>query len=165
MKKDKLEKEFWLKHFGIPHNQLGNIAPEVERLNFKDEEVNDDALLWITTRIKRIGQLDLDNTSITDEGIKHLASLESIKELRLKGCNITKDCLGDLNKLGTLELLHLGNTPIGLDDVPLLASLQHLSLLLVSSSEAENVIEEKVFELKFLLPECTVNVNYKTPIP
>ncbi len=161
-KEKKKEKEFWRREFRIAPGRIAFIDPEVERLNFRHSELDDDGIYWITTRLKIIHQLDLDETYVTDKAIQYLTKLDYIKELRLKGCDgISPGCLADLNKLTGLELLHLGSTGITLDDVHALFSLQKLQLLLLRSSQTEEVIVEKVRQLKKILPSCKFNVNYK----
>lgn len=162
MKKDKKELYFWKRHFNIKNNNLDSIPTEVNRFNFRHSEVDDEWLLYITSRIKVIHQLDLDETLITDKGIYFLTKLETIKELRLKGCrDISKECLNDLNQIKSLELLHLGGTSIDLDDLYKLSALQSLKLILVSSSDNIAVIKEKVSALKHFFPLCIINVNHQ----
>ena len=157
----KRELYFWKSNYGISGNQLHLIPKEQHRFNFRDSEVNDDFLFWLTSRKKIVEQFDLDNSLITNIGVKYLSEMESIKELRLKGCHgIDKGCLGYLNKITSLQLLHIGSTAINLSDIKELKSLQKLKLLLVSSNEGEAEIKEKVAALKQLLLHCVINVNH-----
>ena len=138
------------------------ISKEQHRFNFRDSEVDDDYLFWLTSRKKIVGQFDLDNSLITNQGVKYLSEMESVKELRLKGCRgINKGCLSYLNKITSLELLHIGGTAINLDDIKKLSALQNLELLLVSTNEGETEIKEKVADLKQLFPNCEINVNHQ----
>lgn len=57
----------------------------MRRLNYKDEEIYDSHLSWIVNRINRIEILDLDNTCITEAGLKELLRLSELQELSLKG--------------------------------------------------------------------------------
>ena len=159
--KNKKEAYFWKRHFNKAPNELHLIPEKVGRFNYRDSEIDDEFLFWITLRIKIIDQLDLDNTLITNEGVKHLSKMEAIRELRFKGCRgINNGCMKYLNKITSLELLHLGSTTIDLDDVKELSSLQNLKLLLVSSSESEAAIKEKVAVLKKIFQHCELNVNH-----
>ncbi len=115
IKADKEELYFWQRHFNIKNNDLASIPKEIDRLNLRiqDTEVDDKWLLYISLRIKIIDRIDLDDCLITDEGVKHLSTLSSIKQLRLKGChNVTNAALAYLNKLTDLQLLHLSGTAI-----------------------------------------------------
>ena len=159
---NKKEKKYWEQNWGIPSHHLDAMNPEVDRYNFRDWETNDEDLFWITSRIKIIHQLDLDNTLVTDEGIGYLTRLELLKELRLKGCHsVTKNCLPHLNKIAGLELLHLIGTQIDLQDIAPLFDLKSLKTLLVSSEAVESEIKEKVKLFQQYLPTCTINVNYR----
>ena len=159
--KNKKEAYFWKRHFNKAPNELHLIPNKAGRFNYRDSEIDDEFLYWITLRIKIIDQLDLDNTLVTNEGIKHLSTMEAIRELRLKGCGgIDNGCMEYLNKITSLELLHLGSTSIDLDDLKELGLLQNLKLLLVSSGESEAVIKEKVAVLKQMFPHCKMNVNH-----
>lgn len=166
MKKDKKkELYFWKRHFGIMNNNLDSIPTEVDRLNLRiqDTEVDDQWLRYIAAKIKIVNRIDLDDTLITDEGIKHLSKLESVKELRLKGCHyITNESLDYLNKLTGLEVLHLAGTQIKLNAIEELISLQNLKKLFLSTSDSEEIITAKVQALKRLFPQCEIIVNAKS---
>ncbi|MDB5227509.1 MAG: hypothetical protein JWN78_1702 [Bacteroidota bacterium] len=158
----KKEKYFWEKYFGISYNQAGNLNPVVKRLNFRDSELDDEELFFLISKMKSICQLDLDNTLVTDKGIQYLTKLESIKELRLKGCKgITQKCLHDLASMKELELLHLGSTFITLEDAKTLSRLQNLKLLLLSSDDPQEVIKKEASALRLLFPNCEININHK----
>jgi hypothetical protein len=159
MRKDKKELFFWESHFNIKNHQLKNLDPKVDRLRFIDTNLDDQSLFYITSRIKIIGHLDLKNTDITDTGVYYLTSLESIKELRLQECNgISPQCIPDLNKLISLEVLNITHTAISLDDARGLTDLQNLRELYISSQENEHNIEEKIMALKLIIPGCEVTI-------
>lgn len=158
MKEKQKEKYFWKRQFNI--SRLEDIPKEINRYNFRDTEVDDEWLFWITARVKVIHQLDLDNTLVTDEGIKHLSKLESITELRLKGCHsISNACLGNLNKLTGLELLHLQGTAVDLNNIHELKALKNLKMLLLSSNDSVEIIVEKTAALKKIFPSCEIIIN------
>ena len=158
MKEKQKEKYFWKRQFNI--SRLEDIPKEIKRYNFRDTEVDDEWLFWITASVKVIHQLDLDNTLVTDEGIKHLSKLESITELRLKGCHsISNACLGDLKKLMGLELLHLGGTAVDLSSIHELKALKNLKMLLLSSNDSVEIIVEKAATFKKIFPSCEIIIN------
>ena len=142
---------------------MDEIPVHIERVNFRIwDHVNDDHLLLMVSKVKSINMLDLDETAITNEGIKHLTRLEQIKELRLKGiAAIDNTCMEYLNKLKDLELLHLGGTAVTLDGLMKLSSLQKLKVMLLSIPMDEE-IKEKMLQLKALLPHCEFILNYKS---
>ena len=161
MAKYKNEKDFWKRFFNIGLHQLEESHLHVRRFNFRDSSINDQELSWICSRLKTIYQLDLDNTEISDESIRDLTKLQSITELRLKGCRwVTADSIPYLNQLADLELLHLIGTSITLDDAIGLGNLRKLKLLLLSSADPEEIIRQKAERLKQLLPGCEINVNH-----
>jgi hypothetical protein len=160
MKENKMEKYFWKRQFNI--SRLEDVPTEINRYNFRDTEVDDEWLFWITARVKVIHQLDLDNTLVTDESIRYLSKLESITELRLKGCHsISNACLGNLNKLTGLELLHLQGTAVSLNSIHELKALKNLKMLLLSSDESEEIILEKAAILKGIFPFCEISLTGK----
>jgi len=162
MNAKKKEKYFWEKYFGISYSQAGNLNPVVKRLNFKDSELDDEGLLFLISKVKVIDQLDLDNTLVTDKGVQYLTKLESIKELRLKGCRgITQKCLPDLASMKELELLHLGRTVVTLEDAKTLSRLQNLKLLLLSSDDPQELIKKEASILRSLFPGCEININHQ----
>lgn len=164
-KQEKLkEEQFWSTfcYFNLPKNRV-TIPPDLERVNFRIwDHVNDEHLLMMMSRVKSINYLDLDETNITNEGVKHLTQLHHIKELRLKGITAIDDSgMGSLNKLKGLELLHLGGTSVTLNGLTQLGSLQNLRVLLLSLTASEEV-RKKMLELKKLLPGCEFIFNYKS---
>lgn len=162
MKKNKRELFFWESQFNIRKGQLHTLPASVSRFNFRDSEITDEQVGWITARIKKVDQFDLDHSLITDEGMQYLARLEYIRELRLKGCRgVTQASIPFLDKMAGLELLHLGGTSVSLDDALGLGALQELKLLLLRSDEEEQIVREKAAQLQQLLPGCAININYQ----
>ncbi len=111
--------------------------------------------------VRSIYQLDLDGTEITNAGITLLSTLDAVNELRLKNCpNIDAGCLEDLQQIKELELLHLGGTSIGVDDLiatPL--KFKSLKFLLLDDDELN---DEKLQQLYVSLPVgCELNINHR----
>ncbi len=162
MKLSKEEKKYWERKWGYRQQQVLAMDTDVYRYNFRDSETSDEDLYWITTRVKSINRLDLDNTLVTDAGVQYLTRLEALTELRLKGCKgVTAAAIDDLSQLKTLELLHLIGTGIDLADIAPLQTLSNLKLLLVSSGDSEPEIRQQMAVLKPLFPQCELNVNHK----
>jgi len=158
------EQQFWSTffYFNVPKH-LTEIPAHIDRVNFRIwDHVEDDHLLLMLSKVKSINMLDLDETDITNEGIKYLTKLEQLKELRLKGIQqIDDDCMEQLNQIKDLELLHLGGTSVTLDGLSKLSDLQKLKVLLLSVPEAEE-IKEKMLLLNAMLPHCEFILNYKS---
>ena len=164
-KQEKLkEDQFWSMFYSFhsPKNRV-HTPPDLERVNFRIwDHVNDDHLLMMMSRVRSINFLDLDETDISNEGVNHLTRLEHIKELRLKGIPaINDDCMASLNKITSLELLHLGGTSVTLKGLMQLGCLQNLKVVLLSLTASE-AIREQMLELKKLLPGCEFILNYKS---
>ena len=75
MKFSKKEKRFWKTKFSFG---LNNIPEEIDHLTFRDEYLSNEELCYITSRIKRIERLDLDSTSVDDDGIPFLLEMDYI---------------------------------------------------------------------------------------
>ena len=162
--KDRKERDFWTRHFKVPEN-LDEIPKNIERVSLRktDGPIYDNALDYITYRIRRILQLDLDDTEITNEGIEYLTRLDCLKELRLKGCsNLDNGCVASLIRIKELELLHLEGTNVtvsGLENIYMIATLR---TLLISADRGEPETEEKLRNIAIQLPPgCEFIVNHK----
>jgi hypothetical protein len=155
------EKHFWRNNFNI--NNLAAIPLEMSGFKSIDSEVDDQFLLYLTSRIPSIHGIYLKFTNVTNEGVKYISNIHNLVKLTLREHNdITKECLPHLNKLVDLEYLDLLKTKISLEDLPSLSNLQNLKELHVSSEETRDYILEKISLLKQLLPHCIVYVNYET---
>lgn len=125
-------------------------------------ELDDAALEYILPKLKGVDMLDLNETEITNKSIALLCRLKYIKELRLKGChNIDDDCIADMNKIISLEFLHVRHTGITIDGVMKLQGLTNLKTLMFSADDVES-ISEKVEQLKQVLPDCEIVINGST---
>jgi len=89
-----------------PH--LDEIPSHLHRVNFRMHGVDDDdELLLMMDKVKSIDMLELDETIVTNKGVRYLTKLISLKELRLKGCReLDERCLLSLNQIFSFELLH-----------------------------------------------------------
>lgn len=122
-------------------------------------DLDDAALEYILPKVKGVNMLDLNETEITNKSIALLSRLEYIKELRLKGChNIDDDCIPDLNRITSLEFLHVRHTGITIDGVMKLQALTNLKTLMFSADEVES-ISQKIIQLKQVLPGCEIVIN------
>jgi hypothetical protein len=128
-----------------------------------DSDLDDDYLFNLTSRVPIIGAFDLENTNITDEGIKRISKVKNVEKLELKNSRqITKNCQPYIDTLKELVVLNLMKTSITLDDVMVLKELQNLKELYMSSDKDEDYNLEKIIEMKVILPNCIVYVNYET---
>ena len=153
MKFGKKEKRFWKTKFSFG---LNKIPDEIEHLSFRDEYLTNEELCFITSRIKRIQRLDLDSTSIDDDGIPCLSEMDYIGELRLVNLEITDKSINTLLKLKSLKLLHLGSTQVSCDGVLKLADLPNLKELFASPEKVE---KDKLDVFLKRSPDCELTIN------
>lgn len=122
-------------------------------------ELNDAGLAYYLRDVTCVNMLDLNETEITNEGIKELATLIYVNELRLKGCvEIDDECIPELNKLVSLKFLHLKDTSITIDGILQLKDLTNLTTILFSVDDT-TVIKDKMLLLQIILPQCNFVVN------
>lgn len=162
-KKQRLKEEaFWATffHINVPRH-LEEVPDHLERVNFRVCGVDDEGLALMAGPVKSINQLDLDDTDITIEGLRHLARLDYIRELRLKECRrIDNEAMEVIVKIKGLELLHLGGTAINVYGLASIGDLKELKLLLISAAGEE---EKELPRIAALLPPgCELIVNHQT---
>jgi len=161
-KKQKLKEEtFWANfcHFNLPKEQ-NEIPTHIKRVNFRLSGADDEDLQLMAGYIKSIEQLDLDETEITNLGLHYLTQLESIKELRLKGCQgIDDDGLPYIYQIKGLELLHLGSTSITVARLQEINKLPYLKTLLISANDDEEILLPQI--ARQLPKDCVFIVNHK----
>lgn len=144
--------------------RFGKLAAGMEtyyhHLDFRlFDDFGDDEFAFVMEKVKGVNMLDLNETDITNESIKLLTRLESVKELRIKQCrNLDNGCIEYLDQLTDLIFLHLKSTDITIDGLLKLTGLPHLKELMFSADDMEG-IEEKMLQLKAILPECNFTVN------
>jgi Leucine-rich repeat (LRR) protein len=154
--------------------------------NLKADDLYALSLGWVPTpnvqlqaleHLTGLGELELMETSITDEGLEHLKPLKALRKLSIGQGNITDSGLeylagltalevldarssrirgpglAHLKNLASLRILFLGSNPIddaGLKDLPKLQSLEHLSLWGCPLSDASMPFLGRLTELKKL---------------
>lgn len=125
------------------------------------DELDDDGFAFIMKNVKGVNMLDLNDTAITNESIKLLTRLEYVNELRAKECHgLDNGCIEFLNQLTSLIFLHVKSTGITIDGLLQLTNLTNLIELMFSAEDTEN-LEEKMMQLRKILPDCKFVVNSK----
>ncbi len=151
----KKENFFWKSYFGVTSPDL--IPEKISRLPWKEENITDDELEFLSGKVRSIIQMDLDHTLITNKGIEYLTKL-NIKELRLKDLNIDDRSITFIQKISGLTLLHIGGTNISSEGILSLSSISTLETLICTP----NPIDTKaLISFKEILPQCELIVNYK----
>ncbi len=156
-----IEENFWSTFYAINvPKHIKGIPEHIEHVRFRLYDHVEDAHLTIMVKdVKSVGMLDLDETYITNEGIKELTKLESIRELRLKGCSeITDEAMPYICAIKGLELLHLIGTNVTENGFAEINKLTQLKKLLIPREIADAVLEE----IYVNLPNgCELIVAYK----
>lgn len=161
-KKERIkEEQFWENffYFNVPEG-INELPRHLNHVRFRLYGVDDEGLAMMVPELDSITMLDMDETTITNEGISHLAKLHYIKEMRLKGCDgINDGCIRFINNIKGLELLHLGGTPITVDGIMQLF-LPGLKQLYISAGYDDGT-KAKLQRFTKAFPKCDVIVNHK----
>jgi hypothetical protein len=148
-------KKYWQQRFG----KIDTIAYHHHFDVRQIPDLNDEGLAYLLTNVKGVNMLDLNETEITNASIALLTKLEYINELRIKGCaEIDDDCIADLNKITSLQFLHVKNTGITIDGILQLNGLTKLTDILFSHDDDKD-IKDKMLLLKDMLPGCSFAIN------
>ena len=156
------EKHFWRSWFNTTN--LAEIPLELSGFKAIDDEVDDEVMYYITSRIPIIYRIYLKFTHVTDEGVKHISKIQNLEQLTLREHkNITNKSIPYINKLVDLEYLDILKTEIQLEDLPGLFNLQNLKELYVTSENLdEEYLLEHVITMKEILPNCILYINYES---
>jgi hypothetical protein len=152
-------KKYWQYRFGEPYGKTQSYYHHLDLRNI--DELDDEGFAYLMAGIKGVNMLDLNETEITNESIRLITTFEYIKELRAKGCHLLNDnCVTDLNKITSLEFLHLRNTAIMTNGLLKLSNLTNLKTLMFSADDI-GAIKEKLIQLKIMLPQCDLVIDSK----
>ena len=156
------EKNFWRSYFNIAN--VMSIPREINSFKAIDDETDDLAINFLTSRIPIINHIYLKFTNVTNEGVKYISNTKNLKQLTLRDHqNITKESISYLNKLVNLEYLDVLKTKIQLEDLSGLFNLQNLKELYISSENLEEeYLLEYVIKIKEILPDFILYINYET---
>ena len=156
------EKHFWRSHFNI--GSLADIPLEIGRFRAIDDDVDDQVLFYLASRIPTIHCLYFKFTNVTDEGVKYISTIQNLEELTLRDHkNITNESIPYLNKLVDLKYLDILKTKIQLEVLPGLFNLQKLKELYVTSENLDKeYLLEHVITMKEILPNCILYINYES---
>lgn len=159
LKLEKQERQFW-KRFNIDNYE--DIQSHYQRVDFRCTAIRDEELALLAGRVQSIEMLDMNDTQITKEGIRHLSKLKSLQELRVKDCaDLDDECAVYLNQIQGLKLLNIKGTRITINGLLQLENLQDLKILIFSSDISDD-FQQKLHRLAELLPDCELIVDGKT---
>jgi len=123
----------------------------IETLGLHDTSVTDDGLKRIATSFPRLAVLTVRNTAITDEALESLASLPELQLLDLINTSITDDGLRTIAKLEKITHLTVSDMPITDAGLAHLESLKQLENLDLSNTL---VTDQGIERLRKSLPDC-----------
>lgn len=150
-------KKYWKQRFGTTDTAAYHHHFDLRPI----PDLDDEGLAYMLTNVKGINMLDLNETEITNASITLLTTLEYVNELRLKGCtDIDDDCIADLNKITSLQFLHVKDTGITIDGLLQLTQLKKLGEVLFSAADVE-IIKEKLLKFTRMHPNCKIVIDGK----
>jgi hypothetical protein len=131
------------------------LFPKLRSADFSGTNLDDTGLLHVST-VPWLDWLDLQETSITNEGLGFLGSLPKLWYLRLKGNDqLTNDCVPRLLRLQSLVNLQIQDTRINQEGVKDLVGLRNLRDLCVSVW-GKNFTFEGLLEVSRRMPACKI---------
>ena len=147
--------KYWKRRFGTANTIAYHHHFDVRQI----PDLDDEGLAYLLTNVKGVNMLDLNEIEITNATIALLTKLEYVNELRMKGCvDIDNNCIADLNKIASLQFLHVKNTGITIDGLLQLTALTKLTELLFSADDVA-IINDKMLLLQKMVPNCSFTVN------
>ena len=123
---------------------------KVTYLGLDNTKITDEGLKEVT-KFQNLTFIDLCNTKITDAGLKEVAKLQNLEKLALDGCiQITDAGLKDVAKLSNLNLFSLKATKITDACIKDLAKLQNLASLFLTNTKITDAGLKDLAKLKKL---------------
>ncbi len=117
------------------------------------EKFGDAHLAKLQPVLHAMVSLDMSHTSITDAGLKSLASATRLKSLKLAETQVSDVALETISKLPELESLNLYGTQVTNQGVLKLANLQNLRRLYLWQTQVD---EKTIQMLREKLPDCEI---------
>ncbi|HYF33775.1 MAG TPA: c-type cytochrome domain-containing protein, partial [Prosthecobacter sp.] len=121
------------------------------------KEFTDAGLEPLAPIAEKISSLDLARSKVTDAGLKAVAAMKNLTELRLDGTAVTDAGLDHLKGLAALEYLNLYNTKVTDAGIQKLAGLPKLKALYLWQT---GVTKAGVAQLKAKLPGAHINTGW-----
>lgn len=133
-----------------------NSFDEQTSMSFAESEFGDSHIAQLLGH-RRLKNLLLNSTQVTDIGLQEIAVLKELIDLELDNTAVTDAGLEQLAKLPELQFLSLNKTAItdvGLEHLAKAPKLEHLHV------SGTKVTDEGIAKLKRALPALEVNVYY-----
>ena len=120
---------------------------------FATMAVTDEGIKPLAT-LADLEQLRLFHVAITDDSLTAISKMEKLVDLCLRHLPITDEGFGHLKSLHNLETLQLSGTLITDDSLKVISQFPHLRNLYIGGTK---VTDEGVVALKRMMPNCSVN--------
>lgn len=138
-----------------------NEFPNLRSASFSGSNLTDDGLACISN-CSKIQSLNLQETEITNEGIKYLKKLENLSDLRLKGNpQLTNDCISNLAALDFLFNLQIHETSINEEGLKTFVALKNLEIHCFLENicidiRGNNYTFEGLLDISGKIPGCAI---------
>jgi Leucine-rich repeat (LRR) protein len=122
-------------------------------ITLHSRKIKDEDLLTLL-QFESLEALDLGNTGISDEALRHVVQLPNLRTLKISfNPKITDDGLAIISELSSLEYLTILKTSISETGLLSLKSLPSLRVLIISGGEFS---QQTVDQLSEQLPNCNI---------
>ncbi|MBK1878605.1 c-type cytochrome domain-containing protein [Pelagicoccus mobilis] len=121
--------------------------------NGKAEDFDNDALEATKELVPNFVRIDLSDTAISNNALKHLKNAERLEILSLRNTEVDEDALEHLEDLENLESLNLYGTPTGDDILKELPTLPNLRTLYLGETK---ISTETIAKLQTKHPEVEI---------
>lgn len=139
-----LLKELNLENTQVTDNGLGHLkdVKSLESLKLPNHSLSDRGMTYIA-QLPKLKHLIIRTTKqiCTDEGLRHLSSLNLLEELDIGGPGVTDEGLSHIAKLTNLKVLSLQNCPITNDGLAKLTTLKSLERLTLHNGRGDRNME------------------------
>ncbi|GAA5096492.1 hypothetical protein GCM10023210_30310 [Chryseobacterium ginsengisoli] len=129
--------------------------PNLISASFTNSNLNDEGLAHVSN-CSKIENLNLQDTEITNDGIKYLKNLKFLQYLRLKGnSQLTDECISHLLELENLLNLQIQETSITEDGLKKLTALKYMENITIQV-QSNNYTFEGLLKISSKLPDCEI---------
>ncbi|MCR9291262.1 MAG: hypothetical protein NXI32_01000 [bacterium] len=128
----------------------------LEHLRIRESPISDLGLTYLVAGGERLQILNLPQSTLTEQGIRELAKLPQLKQLRIGGRQIDDAAASALSELPNLRSLHLIGPAISADGLAALAASRKLSSLYIDDCPLPDSAWQELFRAK---PQLHVHID------
>lgn len=128
----------------------------LEHLRIRESPISDLGLTYLAAGGERLQILNLPQSTLTEQGIRELAKLPQLKQLRIGGPQIDDAAARALSELPNLRSLHLIGPAISADGLAALAASRKLSSLYIDDCPLPDSAWQELFDAK---PQLHVHID------